>query len=222
MGAALQANSLIKKNPDSFLLDVTPLSLGIETMGGNVERIIHRNTTIPFSSSQIFTTQKANQTSISFNIVQGEQKMAFNCKSLARFELNGLPKKPAGACQIIVSFSIDNNGLLHVEAMDKVSNNFYEVDIKPSYDINEEEILRLMAEINYYTSKDLNSYLTVLSQMKVNNFCIESSSSKFNNNNTPSMENISIKLGLLKMIVKYKNRTLIEKLITSIRKTKKM
>lgn len=143
LGAAIQARSLTKEN-NSLLLDVTPLSLGIETMGCNVERLIQRNTPIPVQAEQTFTTQQDEQTAISFHIIQGESKIANNCRSLAKFDIKGLDKKPAGTHHIIISFSLDSDGLLHIEAKDKNTNIYHKLDIMPSYNLIEKDIVSLL------------------------------------------------------------------------------
>ncbi|MCP4923256.1 MAG: Fe-S protein assembly chaperone HscA [bacterium] len=165
LGAALQAKALTQGS-ESLLLDVTPLSLGLETMGGLVERLIDRNSPLPAQASQTFTTQKSGQTAIAFHIVQGEREMASDCRSLAHFELAGLPAKSAGACRVIVSFSLDADGLLHVEARDEDTGVSHQLDVRPSYGLREEEMVRLLQEAGHNASEDMVRRLLAKSQQK--------------------------------------------------------
>ncbi|XVN40460.1 MAG: Fe-S protein assembly chaperone HscA [Rickettsia endosymbiont of Argas persicus] len=143
-GAALQAENLTTPNIDSLLIDVVPLSLGMELYGGIVEKIILRNTPIPISVVKEFTTYADNQTGIKFHILQGERKMAADCRSLARFELKGLPPMKAGSIRAEVTFAIDADGILSVSAYEKISNITHALEVKPDYGINKDEINKIL------------------------------------------------------------------------------
>jgi Fe-S protein assembly chaperone HscA len=146
LGAAVQAGILGGDVQDKLLLDVTPLSLGIETMGGVVSRLVHRNSTIPASATEHFTTAVDGQTNVLIHVVQGERELARDCRSLARFDLKGIDPMPAGMARIEVRFLIDANGILSVSARDLRTGREQQVEVKPSYGLTDEQVEAMIRE----------------------------------------------------------------------------
>ncbi|HEY3268357.1 MAG TPA: Fe-S protein assembly chaperone HscA [Armatimonadota bacterium] len=161
IGAAVQADILSGGSADLLLLDVTPLSLGIETMGGAVEKIIFRNSTIPTSAMQDFTTGVDNQTAVDVHVLQGERELAKDCRSLARFQLRGIPPLPAGIPLVRVTFMLDANGILQVFAEEQRTGQQASVEVKPSYGLTENEVDRMVEESFEFAEEDIRARILV-------------------------------------------------------------
>ena len=161
LGAAIQADILISGRREMLLLDVTPLSLGIETMGGVTSKIIVRNSTIPASGREMFTTGVDNQTAVDVHVLQGERELASDCRSLARFKLRGIPPMPAGLPRIEVRFQIDANGILSVAARELRTGIEQTIEVKPSYGLTEGEVERMLLESFEHAEADFEARLLI-------------------------------------------------------------
>ena len=161
LGAAIQADILVSGRREMLLLDVTPLSLGIETMGGVTSKIILRNSTIPASGREMFTTGVDNQTAVDVHVLQGEREMATDCRSLARFKLRGIPPMPAGLPRIEVRFQIDANGILSVSARELRTGIEQAIEVKPSYGLTEQEVERMLMESFEHAEADVEARLLI-------------------------------------------------------------
>jgi molecular chaperone HscA len=156
-GAAVQADLLVSQSDEVLLLDVLPLSLGVETMGGGVDRILPRNTTIPAGAKSVFTTFADRQTGFDIHVVQGERELAQDCRSLARFTLKGIPPMPAGMARLEVHFHVDENSLLEVRATEVTTGVKQTVEVKPSYGLSEDEIEEMLIDAIDHGDEDLEA-----------------------------------------------------------------
>jgi molecular chaperone DnaK len=161
LGAAVQADILVSGRREMLLLDVTPLSLGIETIGGVVSKIIMRNSTIPASGREMYTTSVDNQTSVDIHVVQGERELVADCRSLARFKLRGIPPMPAGLPRVEVRFQIDANGILNVGARELRTSIEQAIEVKPSYGLTDQEVERMLIESFEHAQADFDARLLI-------------------------------------------------------------
>jgi molecular chaperone DnaK len=175
LGAAVQAHILAggsKATEDMLLLDVTPLSLGIEAMGGVVARIIHRNSTIPASATEHFTTGVEGQTNVAIHVLQGERELATDCRSLARFDLKGIPPMPAGIPRIEVKFLIDANGILQVSAREQRSGKEAQIEVKPTYGLTDEQVENIILESFDHAQEDFNKRQVIEARVEAENILL--------------------------------------------------
>jgi molecular chaperone DnaK (HSP70) len=161
LGAAVQADILVTGNREMLLLDVTPLSLGIETMGGVMSKIITRNSTIPATGSEMFTTFADNQTAVDIHVLQGERELVTDNRSLARFRLRGIPPMPAGMARVQVHFQIDANGILSVTARELRTDIEQTIEVKPSYGLTDDEVERMLLDSFEHAEADFAARLLI-------------------------------------------------------------
>jgi molecular chaperone DnaK len=169
LGAAVQAGILVTGNREMLLLDVTPLSLGIETMGGVVSKIIMRNSTIPASGSEMFTTAVDNQTAVDIHVLQGERELVADNRSLARFKLRGIPPLPAGLARVQVQFQIDANGILSVTARELRTDVEQTIEVKPSYGLTDDEVERMLLDSFEHAEADFEARLLIEARNEADN-----------------------------------------------------
>src|SRR3954470_3803693 len=172
LGAAVQAQILAggsKTTEDMLLLDVTPLSLGIEAMGGVVAKIIHRNSTVPASATEHFTTAVEGQTNVAIHVLQGERELASDCRSLARFDLKGIPPMPAGMPRIEVKFLIDANGILHVSAREQRSGKEAQIEVKPTYGLTDDQVEQMIIDSFDNAEEDFRQRQVIEARVEADN-----------------------------------------------------
>jgi molecular chaperone DnaK len=190
LGAAVQAGVLAGEVKDVLLLDVTPLSLGIETLGGVMTKIIERNTTIPTKKSQVFTTAEDNQTSVEIHVLQGERDFARDNRTLGKFHLTGLPSAPRGMPQIEVTFDIDANGILHVSARDTATGKEQNITITASTGLNEDEIKRMVRDAETNAEEDKKRKQEIEAKNQLDNLVYNTEKTKNENKDKLSAEEL--------------------------------
>jgi molecular chaperone DnaK (HSP70) len=161
LGAAVQADILAGGQRDMLLLDVTPLSLGIETMGGVLSKIIPRNSTIPASATEMFTTFIDGQTNVKIHVLQGERELVKDCRSLAQFDLRDIPAMPAGMPRIEVKFLIDADGILSVSAQEQRTGKYQSIEVKPTYGLTDQQVEQMILESFEYAEADIEARLVI-------------------------------------------------------------
>lgn len=220
-GAAIQAYNLTNNEDSHLLIDVNPLSIGLEVMGGLNDKIIERNSTIPLTAKKTFTTYADGQTGMKFHIVQGEREFAKDCRSLCEFEVSDLPTKAAGAIKIEVTFNIDANGVLNITAEDKTHNIYKEVEISPTYGVQTSQINEMLEDSLKNAKEDVNNKLLMNSLLEANQMihtitrCLQEDSDLLNKE---EMQKIQDRLDKLQSYVNEKDRNEIDKNIKLLEK----
>ncbi len=220
LGAAVQADILVTGNREMLLLDVTPLSLGIETMGGVTSKIIMRNSTIPASGSEMFTTAADSQTAVDIHVLQGERELVADNRSLARFKLRGIPPMPAGLARVQVQFQIDANGILSVTARELRTDVEQTIEVKPSYGLTDEEVERMLLESFEHAEADFAARLLIEARNEAENV-IQATEKSLRNPDMTEIERTELTAGErqkiesivagLKMVLNSKDRETIQK-----------